>query len=613
MIRKSHRLFTSSCTLLILVAALAGYAQTDANGASTSGILNANSFPGSDIGEKVNAAFSACSLSCTVRIPAGKYSFNTTIKMTSTGQSLIGDGSNATIMTYTGSGDGVFWQMIPFTVEKAGTLKGISLQCTSAATNCVHSGTLEGSTWEDLVISGATGPNANNVLLENAAQTTPPSGCVRKPGETMGGCFTERTYMHNVWLGGPRTGGTTNLHFAVNGGTGSFGYSDIQIWQNVKAGQTGVLVDSGVYLYNSDLEIKGNIDSTNSSTSFFTMHYGQITQSRVNIFGESVAGDHSKALYINGDLQGMGEIQIYAPDAPASNAHMILPVVPNPAGGEGVYLEPYTAFDYPLGTSIAKGYQYIDQDGTVAAALGQGDLSGRLILSWPNRAGRYHQVILDVACERNDTTSCVMNIPVNYAYGNQPVISNPRIVDYISPGGRGQGCGQAQVPRCAQILVTIGNRNGVAQNLIATWFGSTDEFVFLLPGGNTPIGTTPVTTVSNPTTQAADFSTTESSNTHLYEARAETQDVFEGNVTTDARGLAVIALPDNVEQSNTTFRYQLTAIGQFAQTIVAKEVKDHQFTIKTSKPKIKVSWQLTQIHNVPHNNATQVVAKKSEP
>jgi hypothetical protein len=44
-----------------------------------------------------------------------------------------------------------------------------------------------------------------------------------------------------------------------------------------------------------------------------------------------------------------------------------------------------------------------------------------------------------------------------------------------------------------------------------------------------------------------------------------------------------------------TFRYQLTVIGQFAQAIVAAEIANRSFIIKTSKPGVKVSWQVTGI------------------
>jgi len=50
--------------------------------------------------------------------------------------------------------------------------------------------------------------------------------------------------------------------------------------------------------------------------------------------------------------------------------------------------------------------------------------------------------------------------------------------------------------------------------------------------------------------------------------------------------------PDSFQALNKDLRYQLTVMGTFAQAIVAGEVKDKRFTIKTSAPGVKVSWQV---------------------
>ena len=56
-------------------------------------------------------------------------------------------------------------------------------------------------------------------------------------------------------------------------------------------------------------------------------------------------------------------------------------------------------------------------------------------------------------------------------------------------------------------------------------------------------------------------------------------------------------MPDWFEALNKDFRYQLTVVGQFAQAIVASEIKNHRFTIKTNAPDIKVSWQVTGVRS----------------
>ena len=73
--------------------------------------------------------------------------------------------------------------------------------------------------------------------------------------------------------------------------------------------------------------------------------------------------------------------------------------------------------------------------------------------------------------------------------------------------------------------------------------------------------------------------------------------IYNGNVVTDASGNATITMPNWFEALNQDFRYQLTVIGEFAQAIVSKKVQNNQFAIKTDKPNVKVSWQVTGIRH----------------
>jgi len=47
-------------------------------------------------------------------------------------------------------------------------------------------------------------------------------------------------------------------------------------------------------------------------------------------------------------------------------------------------------------------------------------------------------------------------------------------------------------------------------------------------------------------------------------------------------------------------------MGQFAQAIVASKVANHQFTIKTDKPNVEVSWQVTGIRQDAWANAHRI-------
>lgn len=73
--------------------------------------------------------------------------------------------------------------------------------------------------------------------------------------------------------------------------------------------------------------------------------------------------------------------------------------------------------------------------------------------------------------------------------------------------------------------------------------------------------------------------------------------IYNGNTTTNESGEATVKMPDYFEALNKDFRYQLTVIGQFAQAIVIEEIKGNTFVIKTDKPNVKVSWQVTGIRH----------------
>ena len=89
-------------------------------------------------------------------------------------------------------------------------------------------------------------------------------------------------------------------------------------------------------------------------------------------------------------------------------------------------------------------------------------------------------------------------------------------------------------------------------------------------------------------------------NKNLYHSFVESPDmmnIYNGNVVTDASGYATVTMPNWFEALNQDFRYQLTVIGEFAQAIISQEIQNNQFSIRTDKPNIKVSWQVTGIRH----------------
>jgi hypothetical protein len=91
------------------------------------------------------------------------------------------------------------------------------------------------------------------------------------------------------------------------------------------------------------------------------------------------------------------------------------------------------------------------------------------------------------------------------------------------------------------------------------------------------------------------------------------KDMYDGTATTDASGYATIQLPKWFQALNRSFRYQLTPIGQFAQAIVATEMEDNQFIIKTDKPYVKVSWQVTGTRHDAWANAHRIPVEVEKP
>lgn len=54
-------------------------------------------------------------------------------------------------------------------------------------------------------------------------------------------------------------------------------------------------------------------------------------------------------------------------------------------------------------------------------------------------------------------------------------------------------------------------------------------------------------------------------------------------------------------------------IGKLAQAIVAEEVTDSRFSIRTDKPNIRVSWQVTGIRQDAWANARRAEAESEKP
>jgi hypothetical protein len=101
---------------------------------------------------------------------------------------------------------------------------------------------------------------------------------------------------------------------------------------------------------------------------------------------------------------------------------------------------------------------------------------------------------------------------------------------------------------------------------------------------------------------------------HSTVSSPDMMNIYNGNITLDAYGMATVNLPEYFQALNQDFRYQLTAIGMPGPNLyIAEEISENSFRIAGGEPGMKVSWQVTGIRSDAYANVhrTEVVADKS--
>jgi hypothetical protein len=93
---------------------------------------------------------------------------------------------------------------------------------------------------------------------------------------------------------------------------------------------------------------------------------------------------------------------------------------------------------------------------------------------------------------------------------------------------------------------------------------------------------------------------------------SEMKNMYDGTVTTDGQGQAIVQLPEWFEVLNTDFRYQLTVIGQFAQAIIGHKIENNRFEIRTNAPNVEVSWQVTGVRQDAYAKAHPLVVEQEK-
>ena len=101
---------------------------------------------------------------------------------------------------------------------------------------------------------------------------------------------------------------------------------------------------------------------------------------------------------------------------------------------------------------------------------------------------------------------------------------------------------------------------------------------------------------------------------HSFVESPQMKNVYDGLVRTNRQGFANVRLPAYFQALNRDFRYQLTVHGRsFAQALVWREIANNRFTIRTNRPGVKVSWQVTGIRKDPYANAHRIQPELAKP
>lgn len=100
---------------------------------------------------------------------------------------------------------------------------------------------------------------------------------------------------------------------------------------------------------------------------------------------------------------------------------------------------------------------------------------------------------------------------------------------------------------------------------------------------------------------------------HSFVESPDMMNLYNGNITTGNDSIAVVELPDYFEALNMDFRYQLTVIGELAQVAVSEEINNNRFQIKSDKPNVKVSWQVTGVRMDKYANENRIIPVVDKP
>jgi len=100
---------------------------------------------------------------------------------------------------------------------------------------------------------------------------------------------------------------------------------------------------------------------------------------------------------------------------------------------------------------------------------------------------------------------------------------------------------------------------------------------------------------------------------HASVESSEMKNIYDGTVVLDENGQAVVRLPDWFEAANSSFRYQLTAIGAPSPGLyISQKISNNRFRIAGGKPGVEVSWQVTGVRQDVYATAHPLVVEQEK-
>jgi hypothetical protein len=481
-----------------------------------------------------------------------------------------------------------------------------------------------GSTTGYGVEGAVNSPGAYGVFGSNSATTTGEGAGVFGTSSSPGGngvVGRETAVTGFAWgVGGlalsPDGVGTVGQNSASSGGIGVYGSAEEPLGTNFAPVGIGVGV-FGITPSPSGYGVAGtNIAASGTAPGV----YGTSTStSGVGVFGDETAATGSTAgvFGLTSSAGGFG-VQGSSPFAGVVGFPGTFEF--STAGAPYGVVGSSTAVGVYGASSGLSGFSFGDGAGVWGDTGGsiEGDYVGVLGTAGDNSAGFF----INKSTDTNVATIYAINETTTA--GGEVFVAEMQ--QYLSSGGAAvfaiigdPGCGagdnriaiqlsQGGMSNCNNYTLTAGNNGETYVN------ADPSETVHLRVGNNDSLvasssGVNVVGTLSKGGGSFKIDHPLDPANKYLYHSFVESPDmmnIYNGNVTTDGAGLATVTLPAWFESLNRDFRYQLTVIGQFAQVIVASEISGNHFSIRTDKPSVKVSWQVTGVRQDAFANANRI-------